>query len=102
MRPRSREACAKSFCSSMCRASISARNAIARLPGTDPLRVPITSVRAMPRSTDIPKGVEELRHHLGSLVFLEGGLRISVDPMPPLSHLGVKIGNSIDNRHEIR
>src|SRR3954463_6295462 len=55
IRPRCCDAWVKPFFSSIGNASMSARSAIARPPGREPARVPITPVRATPRSTVMPK-----------------------------------------------
>src|SRR5262249_482301 len=38
---------------------------------------------------------------LGGLVLLERGLRMGMDTMAPFSHLGVEVGDSIDDRHNL-
>jgi hypothetical protein len=45
------------------------------------------------------EGLQELRDQFGCLVLLVGSLRVGMDSMPPLSHLGVEIGDPIDDRH---
>jgi hypothetical protein len=57
-----------------------------------------------PRSRDTAfdrdaEGFEELRNQLRSLVLFERGFRMGMNPLPPLGHLRVKIGDPVDDRH---
>ncbi len=79
---------------------MSARSAIARSPGSEPLSVPMTPVRAIPRSTETPKDFEEPGDQLGRLMLLEGRLGMRVNLVPPPRHLDMKLGDPINNRHD--
>jgi hypothetical protein len=46
-----------------------------------------------------PKGLEELGNQCRSIVLFKRGFRMGVNPMPPVSHLPVKISDPIDDRH---
>jgi hypothetical protein len=77
---------------------MSAGNATARLLGTDPLSVRMTRVRAELRSTEIPKDSGSSEISL-AVVFFERNFRMGTDPMLPLSHLDMGIGDPIDDWH---
>ena len=48
------------------------------------------------------KRFEETGHQFCRLVLFEGGLGMGVDQVPPLRHLGVKLGDTIDYRHDLQ
>jgi hypothetical protein len=78
---------------------MSARNAIARPPGREPLREPMIPVLAMSRSTAMPKDLEELGHLVRGAALLERGLGMGVQIVSPFRHFRMKIGNAVDDRH---
>jgi hypothetical protein len=43
--------------------------------------------------------LQQVRDQFGGLVLLESGFGMGMDLMPPLRHLGMEIGNSIDDWH---
>jgi len=77
---------------------MSARSAMARPSGSAPCSVPMTPVRAMPRSTAIPKD-ESRRACFGRAALLESGLGMGVQIVPPSRHLRMQIRNAVDRRH---
>ena len=62
--------------------------------------MPITPVRAMPRSTSMPK-IEQPRDDIGGAVLLEGGFRMGVQIMPPGGHVGLEIGYAVNYWHRL-
>jgi hypothetical protein len=45
------------------------------------------------------EGLEELGHLVRSAAFLERGLGMGVQIMPPFRHFGLEVGNPVDDRH---
>jgi hypothetical protein len=70
----------------------------------------IAGLRAFERADDAGPGdtaidgnaerFEEAGDQFRRLMLLEGGLGMRVDLTPPLRHLGMKLGNPIDNWHD--